>query len=176
MISCVVQDLVQDDGPQYLTSVIGMTCNQVCRPVGAFYDALNVPVVSVGCNADVLARDEDDESYNLFARVVTSWTALVHITCVLLKEYKWDRVAVIAASDPDWLGFATALKNALDDISVSANMSYTVSNDRVESHITTKLPLYSDCSTALGNLGLPSETTINSKQPMFCIASVLFCC
>lgn len=155
-----------DDGPQYLTSVIGMTCNQVCRSVGTFYDGLNVPVVSIGCNADVLSRGEDDESYHSFARVVTSWTTLVNITTALLQEYGWNRVAVVAETDLDSLGFATALHYALNEGEVLVDMNYTVSSESVHGFVENKMRAFVDCKVAMEALGSESNNTMNSKQPM----------
>jgi len=149
-----------EEGPGYLTSVIGMTCSEACRSIASFFGSIWVTVVSIGCNSQILTNIEEDDGFPAFARVVGSSVTLTDVTVQLATFYKWEHIAIIAASSSDWLGFSSYLRKELNSSNISSDVSYTVPGKRIEDSLSYKSRAYIEAKNALTAL-------TSSKEPYF---------
>ena len=94
----VMTDMLKDDDFP-VNALIGPACSDGCRSGSFLSDHLNVPMVSYGCAASFLS---ETNKFPNFARTVGVYSKSGRIFVELMKQYGWDRLAILTPTSGIW--------------------------------------------------------------------------
>lgn len=95
-----------------VSAIIGPACSDGCEVTAMLGEYWNIPIVSYGCASQELS---DHKKFGHFARTVGPYSKSVNIFVKLMREFSWDRLAIITPSDGIWLSIMDGVRNVIEN-------------------------------------------------------------
>ncbi|XP_071788084.1 atrial natriuretic peptide receptor 1-like isoform X1 [Asterias amurensis] len=114
----VFSDLHTDENEfgRPVDAYIGPGCSIICEPGGILAAHWKVPVVSWGCTSDTLSQKE---TYPTFARTASPSKFSAPFFTAIMKNFNYDRVAIIYSSHHLWSLTAQILKTDFEENNIT---------------------------------------------------------
>ena len=94
-----------------VNALIGPACSDCCKSGSFLSDHLNVPMVSYGCAASFLS---ETKRYPNFARTVGVYSKSGQIFVELMKQYGWDRLAILTPTSGIWMSIMNGVRQDIE--------------------------------------------------------------
>ena len=106
----VMTDMLKDEKFP-VNALIGPACSDCCKSGSFLSDHLNVPMVSYGCAASFLS---ETKRYPNFARTVGVYSKSGQIFVELMKQYGWDRLAILTPTSGIWMSIMNGVRQDIE--------------------------------------------------------------
>lgn len=117
-----------------LDVIIGDGCSRVCQPQALLSAAWNIPVVSFYCSSFALS---DKSIYPTFSRVNPIYNSYIDAVIAAMKEFEWDRLAIVAGPDDLFKSAGSDLKRKSEEEGMTVYF-YTLESTITVDHVNQK--------------------------------------
>lgn len=90
---------------------IGPACSMGCTSCGFLAAHWDLPMISYGCIDEDLS---DKSSYPTFVRTVGPFSQSGNLFLLLMKQYGWNRIAILTSTEPVWSQLASLTKRKIE--------------------------------------------------------------
>lgn len=95
-----------------VNAIIGPACSDGCKVGAMLASHWNIPIISYGCAASFLSSPT---TYPNFARTVGVYSKSGRIFVKLMKQYGWDRIAILTPTSGIWSSIMDGVRRDIDN-------------------------------------------------------------